>query len=251
MGRISDLIGVGAVRARMRVARLVCFTLCLVAVGFCTMVAEGEADSEVEELKESKVTTLKYHKISGFALHASATTVKGKDITGCQAECTGQPSCRSFSYRAEDKTCLWSTDSLNFDPDFIMMTKAMHSNKKKYRVFQGLTYRSKGWLKSDGKTKKECEDLCTKSSSCKALSYRRKDMMCLLSGKGITYSPEFNYYEKSGLSVKTMPVKKEGGAKLPEEEKAKKKAAAAKKKENGEVKALMTAEEKKMAAANR
>merc|ERR1711990_397922 len=224
--------------------------VCAVLIAHASFSAELVEELEDDALAEKGTMTLKYNKISGFALRASATAVKNKDLDGCQAVCTGQPSCRSISYRANDKTCLWSTDSLNFDPQFILMTKALHSSKKKYRTFPGMTYRSKGWLKAEGKSKKECIDLCTKSKNCLALSYRRQDMTCLMSGKGITYSPDFNYYEKSGMKVKTMPLKKQGGAELPDE-KAKKAAAAKAKKAKGEVGALMTAEERKLAAANK
>merc|ERR1711977_804651 len=128
------------------------------------------------------------------------------------------------------------------------MTKAKTSATKKYRTFEGLTYRAKGWLRLNQKTKQECEDACSKSDACNALSYRQKDMACLLAPKAVSYAPDFNYYEKKGLTVEQLPLSKEGVA--PDAKKGPKTNSTADKGPCNQVKELMTAEQEKLASAN-
>merc|ERR1712072_1325378 len=217
----------------------------------------AEEASLVQEFSKAEAASegaeVSYNKIPGFALRDGSKEIKDQTLAACKAKCTGEGSCRSISYRAKDKLCFWSVDSLNFDPDFVMKTKAKTSKEKKFRTYQGLTYRSTGWLKVEGQTEQQCEEKCAKSDVCQALSYRSKDMMCLLSPKSVSFAPDFVYYEKKGLVIKSMPLKKEGVAKAPKSEKkgAKPAAAAAEVKSNkNAVKALMTAEEAKLKLAN-
>merc|ERR1712072_1132844 len=196
---------------RVRRAHLVLAAICVAQMTF----GEEEADaatSLVVAVDEPAKAAVAYSKIPGMALREDSTVLKNKVLDECKAACTAAPTCRSFSYRAQDKTCLWSVDALSYDEDFVMMTKAKTSTTKKYRTFEGLTYRAKGWLKIDGKSKQECEDACSKSTSCNALSYRHKDMLCLLAPKAVSYAPDFDYFEKKGLQVQAIPLTKEGGA---------------------------------------
>jgi len=228
---------------QMRAAHFVLAAICVAQMTF-----------GVEEHSEG--VQVSWNKTPGFALLQDATRVKDATLEACKKACGDEGSCRSFSYRAKDKMCYWSVDSLNFDPDFVMMTKAKTSKEKKYRTFDGLTYRASGWLKVEGQTKDECEAKCTKSNACNALSYRAKDLLCLLSPKAISFAPDFNYYEKKGLVIKTMPLKKEGVAKI--QKPADKGAQAANNKaaprtvksDKKAVAALMKAENAKLKSAN-
>merc|ERR1712054_699602 len=54
---------------------------------------------------------------------------------------------------------------------------------------------------------KQCECQCSILASCESFSYRKvtaeKASQCLLSGKSISYSEGFNYYEKKGVIATT------------------------------------------------
>lgn len=144
----------------------------------------------------------------------------------------------------------WSTSSLNFDPDFVIMTKAQHSKKKKWRTIRGLTGRSDGWVKETGKTKDQCKKVCQKSTTCLAFSYRSKDLLCLLSTEGIEYSVKWNHYEKSGQKRKKVRFTRQGGPTMPKKKK-KVQTLAAKKTEKTaeEVKSLIHLERDKLKLA--
>lgn len=225
---------------------------------FTVLVANASLGTELENLElvqefedsDGGSAQITYAAVPGFALQQGATSVAGKDKDGCAAVCTGEPTCKSFSYDAKAQTCLWSVDALNFDPAFVMKTKAHHSSNafKEWRTFEGLTYRATGWLKATGKTLDQCEDLCKKSTSCEALSYREEDMVCLLSPKGVHYAPDYTYYEKTGNQMATMPVTSQGGAKMPSDETATDDAT--KTNNAAEVSALMNAESAKLNSAN-
>jgi len=235
----------------MRVAHLICLTVLISHASFGSELEASDLVTEIEDADDAPAsTTIEYNAVPGFALKQDATSVAGKDNAGCAAVCTAEPTCKSYSYDPKDQSCLWSVDALNFDPAFVMMTKAHHSEDpfKKYRTFQGLTYRAKGWLKVEHKSLKECEELCTASTTCEALSYREDDMLCLLSPKGVHYAPDYTYYEKIGTTSATMPITKVGGAQMASDEASNSEADAAT--NNAEVQALVTSEEHKLANAN-
>merc|ERR1711959_513239 len=234
---------------KMMRAAVLCVAILLVSFGASELVEELQ-----EEAVAEGVGSVKYHKIPGVVLRMGATVLKDKTNAQCRATCTAEPKCRSYSYDALDKKCLWSTESMTFDPNFVMMTKATDDkgeprNPVKWRTMYGVIYRAKGWLKSEGKTKAECESMCAKSKTCRALSYRSQDQTCLVSSKGLGYSTRYTYYEKSGLSSKAMKMRKNGGATL--DDKAKKKAAADCAKNKAEKAALIKAEQAKMNLANK
>merc|ERR1711959_365563 len=234
-------------RMRMRAAHFVLAAICVAQMTF----GEEQGDMvtvEDEERRGGHAQVSYGGKITGMALREDSTKLDNTELKACQDACTAETTCKSVSYRARDKTCLWSIDSLSYDPDFVMMTKAKTSATKKYRTFEGLTYRAKGWLKLDGKTKDECENEGTKSAKCNALSYRKRDMMCLLAPKAVSYAPDFNYYEKKGLTVDRMKLSKEGTEQgTPKKPKAN---ATASKEDCNQVKALMGAEEQKLKSAD-
>merc|ERR1712093_324359 len=139
-------------------------------------------------------------------MRAGATVLKGSSYQDCENACETEKKCRSFSYRVMDNTCIWSTASLTFDPDFMfaaeveacrenMKSGLCEAQEKKYRVFAGMSYRTQGWTIIGGVSKSQCEAMCSKTNDCKAYSARAKDKLCLLGPKGITYSLDFNYYE--------------------------------------------------------
>jgi hypothetical protein len=102
--------------------------------------------------------------------------------------------CRSFSYKKEDHTCIWSKASLTFDPDFMFAAKTTKVGaKRKYRVFSGMSYRTEGWTIIGGVDRNTCEEMCSANDGCRAYSARSRDNLCLLGPKGITYSESFIY----------------------------------------------------------
>merc|ERR1711924_262407 len=139
---------------RTAISHIVLLTVLISNASLGTELESMELVQEFADPDADSGSQIDYSAVPGFALQQGATSVPGKDKDGCAAVCTGEPTCRSFSYDAKAQTCLWSVDSLNFDPAFVMKTKAHHSANpyKEWRTFVGLTYRASGWLKATGKT---------------------------------------------------------------------------------------------------
>jgi len=161
--------------------------------------AEGENDAFTE--------------IEGFAMRSGATVLPGETQAGCENKCLSESECRSFSYRLKDSTCIWSTSSLTFDPDFMFGSKTEDPTaRKQYREFEGMSYRTQGWTIVHGVDTGPCAAMCTATAACKAYSSRTRDKLCLLGPKGITYSMDFNYFEKKGIPYEPFPLLPPGGA---------------------------------------
>merc|ERR1711871_1702003 len=154
-----------------------------------------------------------FNEIEGFAMRAGATVLPGTEFAACENICLQEESCRSFSYRLHDKQCIWSTASLVFDPDFMFAAKTSDPTaSKKYRKFEGMSYRTQGWTIIGGVDRAGCESMCTNAAGCKAYSSRARDNLCLLGPKGITYSQDFSYYEKAGIPYEPFPLLPPGGS---------------------------------------
>merc|ERR1711988_1500418 len=203
MGRYTRLRGIGeSAPMLMPMAHARWLTACVVFIYASMSVAEDAGlSSQLQGDGEGGVT---FDEISVFLVNSNAAVQPGRSRRGCELICARAPTCKSYSYRAKDKTCVVSQDALTYDPDFVFNAKAEHSTTPNvYHTFEGLTYRTTGWLKSTGKKFDECKELCSKAASCKAFSYRKHDRTCMLSNSGIEYKADFSYYEKN--TPKTVP----------------------------------------------
>merc|ERR1712072_365842 len=166
---------------------------------------------EVVDQKPAEGSDNAFSEIAGFSLRTGATVLKNKSKPACENLCLKEPKCRSFSYRKNDKLCIWSISSLIFDPDFIFAAKTSLSKRRAYRKFSGMAVDPQGWTIVGGRTLDACEAMCTPHPGCKAYSYRSRDKLCLLGPKGIVYSDDFNYYERKGLKKLPFPMPPPGG----------------------------------------
>jgi hypothetical protein len=186
--------------------------------------SELEAVHEVEVIRDdlgeapSEAANSFYNKVPGFSLTAGGSTHEVSSEQECQAKCSPDTSCKSFSWREEDKQCITSTESLSYDPEFELYVRAKNSDSgQKFRFFQGMVYRADGWDPILGKSLQECETACDATCQgteckCHTFSYTMPDddldkAQCLLSGKAISYSPGFTYFEKKSSAVVVTPAK--------------------------------------------
>merc|ERR1711907_894809 len=93
---------------------LVCAVVLLVSFGTTELVEELQDEAAVSL---GVASVMKYHKIPGIVLRDGATRLKGKSSAECRAACTQELKCRSYSYSPLDKNCLWTPESMNFDPN--------------------------------------------------------------------------------------------------------------------------------------
>lgn len=197
-----------------------CRTLSLLLVALaCGMVACHEMDAS--EMKPTSATEAKaelqrslnagpngFHEVPNFVVAHRSFKVEVKSRIGCQNVCQQHDSCRSFSYRAGDKRCLWSKEALKYDSKFVFYMKVTKMNDMgkmiptgQYKRFDNFAYREKGWQKIVAGMA-GCRDFCNKMEKCGSFSFREQDTMCLLSDDSVKYDTDWNYYERN------MPKKK-------------------------------------------
>jgi len=158
----------------------------------------GEGDEPVPELK---VTASGYAEIPGFKFTNQATEVTVESKGECEAKCNQEPTCESYSYAKMSHECLWSTNKMQYDPDFIFSEKS--SSGGSYHEFPGLVNSAgAGMIKINGRTAAQCEEACNAAVNCEAISYRARDMLCLLTGSSVGFHSEFDYFEKEGTNHK-------------------------------------------------
>jgi len=143
----------------------------------------------------------KYHKIPGLLMTTNSRAGTAADTKGkCQSLCNREPNCKSFSFNPTDKKCMWSSDSLKYDPDFTLNIKPTSAEETKYMSIAGMYNADRDWTKTEGRTQEQCEVLCDKGASCKMYAYRQRDNLCMMTPDTLGLNEHFNYYEKEGVA---------------------------------------------------
>merc|ERR1712166_660154 len=182
----------------------------LVAIAF----AELEQEREVEQMRETMVASPSeaaqhsYGAIGGVKMSAGATDHTGKVATReeCRGMCSPDKSCKSYSWRPKDKSCVTSPKALDYDPNYDLNVKAKESRTAgKYRKVEGLIYKDTAFNKVIvGGDEESCQKACNDKSTCAAYSFStrlKNAKQCFLSPKAIDYSEHFTYYEKKGAGA--------------------------------------------------
>merc|ERR1712166_548557 len=181
-----------------------------VAIAF----AELEQEREVEQMRETMVASPSeaaqhsYRAIGGFKMSAGATDHTGKVASReeCRGMCSPDKSCKSYSWRPKDKSCVTSPKALDYDPNYDLNVKAKESRTAgKYRKFEGLIYKDTAFNKVIvGGDEESCQKACNDKSTCAAYSFStrlKNAKQSFLSPKAIDYSEHFTYYEKKGAGA--------------------------------------------------
>merc|ERR1712166_126295 len=225
--RKEDLtVSSGESTSEMNSMRRWCYAITVMFVALT--LADLEEVAQVERLRDTLDSSLSpadekgryYNKIPGFSMTAGATPYPEEvSREGCQSKCSLDPECKSYSWRVgADKACLTSTEALSYDSAYNLYVQSKTKAKRTYREFPGLVYRATGWVEKVGIAATECQKVCDSMDACAAFSYTIPNddvslAKCLLSGKAISYSPGFNYYEKKGVKISTSTA--DGEATVP------------------------------------
>jgi hypothetical protein len=139
----------------------------------------------------------------------------------CRQICNARgQQCQGFSFNANKQECKTSPSHMGYDPDFITAQK----NLKGWDVIPGFTSFQSGFLKMQAKDQDECQHLCKEAAACNAICFRRRDGLCLLTGRTIEILPDWNYYEREGVAEYAkgfvLPVQKSAPHEVMEAEKA-------------------------------
>merc|ERR1711959_129659 len=138
-------------------------------------------------------------------------TVAAQD--NCKMICEKKPECRSFSFKQSTGQCMWSMDSIHFDPefDFFAKTNPQAGAPFTYYEFLGVKYQEPSTTKTmTDLESEECRAECDKEpTKCMSFSYRARDKTCYISGEGLHYDAKWVYFEKD---VATIPKDYKRGA---------------------------------------
>lgn len=169
-----------------------------------------------------------FAKIPFFVFKDGATREeKAKSAQDCEVACNQRTRCKSFSFSARKSDCLWSTHALSFNGEFQFWSRRAFTDPKdsgrqlmgKYRRFDGLMYQTAQFTTYQGKSLKECRKFCDMAVNghgrkCNGFSYREKSMTCMLSPYGLSYDPDYDYYERNPKPIDEMVEKPDANGNL-------------------------------------
>ena len=73
---------------------------------------------------------------------------------------------------------MWSSDSLKYDPDFVLNIKPTSAEETKYMSIAGMYNADRDWTKTEGRTQEQCEVLCDKGAACLPQCATPSRIMC-------------------------------------------------------------------------
>lgn len=158
-----------------------------------------------------KVKGIEYNSIPGYKFKYLGREMEDKSRSECELVCSTYSACKSYSYNAQRRKCVWSMSRVNYDMDWAIWIKKMSpegNRNELYNEVSGIKVQDK--LEPMDKTLEkyptapdeptswdECEMACTQKPDCKTFSYAHSKSECVLSAVEMHYEPLWTYYEKA------------------------------------------------------
>merc|ERR1712167_108040 len=150
-----------------------------------------------------------YDQIPGFVFRHMGQEIITTTKQKCEETCDENEGCRSYSYNAEKKVCVWSIEAIQYRIgwEFFCKVKVIDAFGKrvhqgKWRSFPDIMYQEPGYKKYKSVSTLKCQEHCSKDAKCQAFSYDLKRQRCYLTDAGIHYDPSYMYYERLGMPAK-------------------------------------------------
>merc|ERR1719181_684809 len=150
-----------------------------------------------------------YDQIPGFVFRHMGQEIITTTKQKCEETCDENEGCRSYSYNAEKKICVWSIEAIQYRIgwEFFCKVKVINAFGKrvhqgKWRSFPDIMYQEPGYKKYNSVSTQHCQNHCSKDAKCQAFSYDRKRQRCYLTDAGIHYDPSYMYYERLDMPAK-------------------------------------------------
>merc|ERR1711871_951424 len=162
-----------------------------------------------------------YTTVPGYKYTYQSRTLTDKSRAECELVCSTYSSCKSFSYNAQDRVCIWSMSHIKYDPAFTMWAKLLDPSgtyhTHEYMQMPGMRVQDRDTAIIGDTSFAECKYACSKDESCKTFSFNKEKMECMKTGIGIHFDDKWIYSEKD------VPVGKE--KKIDHKKEAQRKAA--------------------------
>jgi len=167
------------------------------------VVTLGEESSASGTTRYNRPPPPVYSKIPGLRyIPKNHVQYKAGTVGACQEICDRRAtSCNSFNYNAKLSECKISEQHLGYDPDFILEQKGFDEETKSrtWEMIPGITGFQSGYLRVADQSHVQCKHLCVKAPACAVISYRKRDGLCLLTGRSLEINENWVYYEKQGV----------------------------------------------------
>jgi len=148
-----------------------------------------------------------YTTVPGYKYTYQSRTLTDKSRAECELVCSTYSSCKSFSYNAQDRVCIWSMSHIKYDPDFTMWAKLLDPSgtyhTHEYMQMPGMRVQDRDTAVIGDTSFEECKYACSKDESCKTFSFNKERSECMKTGIGIHFDDKWIYSEKD------VPVGKE------------------------------------------
>merc|ERR1711871_690232 len=215
--------GSSAAGHRMMSVRLAAAVLCVVVMAAAIQDEEGSAltdgilgddvipkgdlgEGKIEDSSSSALDKKTWYRIPYFVLTHMSENAGTTSEEACKEACEQKPECRSFSWNEDTRQCLYSLESIHFDPEFDFFAKTNPDTGAPftYYEFLGVKYQEPGQSEQfEDMTSHECRAKCdAQPKKCMSFSYRARDKVCFTSGEGLHYDAKWTYYERD---VATIP----------------------------------------------
>jgi hypothetical protein len=139
-----------------------------------------------------------YTAIPFFMYKVLAKQVEANSVEGCQAVCSAQNKCKSFTWDKRTKNCWWSVEKLTYDDDYDYSAKQQDEKGTHWAETPGLRWTtpiSKNLYKV---SKEQCRDACLKEgAACNAISFKKSTSTCIRSSEALPTSQHATYFEKN------------------------------------------------------
>merc|ERR1712166_163962 len=159
------------------------------------------AAAEIKErfaAKKDQGDTAQYSAIPFFMYTTLAKKVKASSQHHCEAVCTAQRSCKSFTWNSKSHTCWWSVEKLTYHDDYFYSAKVTGGPKgEEWNDTPGLRWTTPMSKNVYKKSLEQCRQICDdEGSGCSAITYKKTTRTCIRSGEALPTSEHATYYEK-------------------------------------------------------
>merc|ERR1711861_53311 len=159
-----------------------------------------------------------YTTVPGYKYTYQSRTLTDKSRAECELVCSTYSSCKSFSYNAQDRVCIWSMSHIKYDPDFTMWAKLLDPSgtyhTHEYMQMPGMRVQDRDTAVIGDTSFEECKYACSKDESCKTFSFNKERSECMKTGIGIHFDDKWIYSEKDVPVGKEQKIDKSNKVKI-------------------------------------